>query len=267
MRFSKRWRCGALTVAVLGGATLAGSSVGVVLAAPSAVTYRACVAKVGGALYDVTSVGSPRCDRGDRTITWNEQGPPGPAGTNGKNGTNGSTILSGSGAPPASTGAMGDFYLDIASDTLYGPKSASGWPSTGTSLVGKQGASGPAGPAGSVTSFTTSTGTTGPSIPNAGTYEVFVTYAPENPSGSAVSGACSVNESSLGASDNFLSDFELQAESSGVYSMSGMVVVNAGVGTTSLSVGCTGTGGQGITVQFATWWVAPVQVTSGTSVP
>ena len=75
----------------------------------------------------------------------------GPAGTNGINGTNGNTVLNGTTAPPASTlGNVGDFYLDTNSDVLYGPKSASGWPSTGTSLIGSQGVPGSAAPDGQV---------------------------------------------------------------------------------------------------------------------
>ncbi|MBS1661753.1 MAG: hypothetical protein JST68_11970 [Bacteroidetes bacterium] len=67
----------------------------------------------------------PSCKKGDT----------GPAGPAGQNGTNGSTILSGNGAPSASTGNNGDFYLDLSTQLLYGPKTASGW-GTGTLLKG-----------------------------------------------------------------------------------------------------------------------------------
>jgi hypothetical protein len=70
------------------------------------------------------------------------QGPAGPQGTAGTAGTNGNTVLNGTGAPSASIGNDGDFYIDIAADVLYGPKTEGAWPATGTSLIG------PAGPAG-----------------------------------------------------------------------------------------------------------------------
>lgn len=54
----------------------------------------------------------------------------GPAGADGR------TILSGSGAP-TTQGEDGDFYLDTAASTLYGPKNVT-WP-TGVSLVGPAG--------------------------------------------------------------------------------------------------------------------------------
>lgn len=53
------------------------------------------------------------------------------------------TILSGNGLPAGSLGAIGDFYLDLDTFILYGPKLvANQWPTTGTSIVG------PAGPRG-----------------------------------------------------------------------------------------------------------------------
>ena len=59
----------------------------------------------------------------------------GPAGTDGR------TILSGSGAPTIEgEGEDGDFYLDTATSTLYGPKNVT-WPA-GVSLIGPAGADG-----------------------------------------------------------------------------------------------------------------------------
>ena len=57
----------------------------------------------------------------------------GPAGSDGR------TILSGSGAP-TTQGEDGDFYLDTAASTLYGPKNVT-WPA-GVSLIGPAGADG-----------------------------------------------------------------------------------------------------------------------------
>jgi hypothetical protein len=63
-------------------------------------------------------------------------------GNNGTNGTNGNTILNGSGLPDNSLGANGDFYIDTASSTMYGPKAAGAWPPSGVSLKGATGAAG-----------------------------------------------------------------------------------------------------------------------------
>ncbi len=63
-------------------------------------------------------------------------------GAKGTNGTNGKTLLNGTGAPSNATGTEGDFYLDTAASKLYGPKGASTWPGSGTSLVGPPGPEG-----------------------------------------------------------------------------------------------------------------------------
>jgi hypothetical protein len=61
-------------------------------------------------------------------------GAPGKDGANGTNGTNGTpgingkTILSGTGAPTDTVGTNGDFYLDTATQTLYGPKANGTFP-------------------------------------------------------------------------------------------------------------------------------------------
>jgi len=71
-------------------------------------------------------------------------GPQGPAGQTGAAGaqgiagTNGKTILNGTAKPATSIGTIGDFYINTASDTLYGPKSSGGW-GAGISLVGPKG--------------------------------------------------------------------------------------------------------------------------------
>lgn len=46
--------------------------------------------------------------------------------------------LTGSGAPGASVGEIGQVYFDVANGVLYGPKTVDGWPS-GVSLIGPQG--------------------------------------------------------------------------------------------------------------------------------
>jgi len=68
-------------------------------------------------------------------------GPQGPAGVDGR------TILSGPAAPGAGDGNDGDFWIDTASNVLYGPKTGGAWGS-GVSMIGPQGNDGPEGPKG-----------------------------------------------------------------------------------------------------------------------
>lgn len=67
-------------------------------------------------------------------------------GSDGVVGSNGKSILNGAAAPTAGTGVEGDFYLETTNSRLYGPKGASTWPGTYTSLIG---------PAGPVTQWST----------------------------------------------------------------------------------------------------------------
>jgi hypothetical protein len=69
------------------------------------------------------------------------QGTQGIQGPQGNAGINGTAVLNGTNAPSSSTGVNGDFYINTATNTLYGPKAGGVWP-TGTSLVGPQGSSG-----------------------------------------------------------------------------------------------------------------------------
>jgi hypothetical protein len=48
-------------------------------------------------------------------------------GTNGATGASGKTILSGTVAPAAALGTIGDFYLNTTTYDFYGPKTAAGW--------------------------------------------------------------------------------------------------------------------------------------------
>ena len=65
-------------------------------------------------------------------------GPAGPSGTNGSNGLNGKTILSAAltvGQTPDDVfGTNEDFYLDLTTYILYGPKAGGVWPIPGTQL-------------------------------------------------------------------------------------------------------------------------------------
>ena len=56
------------------------------------------------------------------TIDTPVVGPAGPAGTNGK------TILNGVVNPTGGVGVDGDFYINTATETIFGPKAAGVWP-------------------------------------------------------------------------------------------------------------------------------------------
>lgn len=72
------------------------------------------------------------------------KGEQGVAGLVGSAGTDGSVIYSGEGEPTATVGTTGDYYLDVATGMLYGPKAnAENWTDTdGFSLKGEDGTNG-----------------------------------------------------------------------------------------------------------------------------
>jgi hypothetical protein len=72
------------------------------------------------------------------------QGATGANGATGAAGVDGKTILNGTSNPLSGTGANDDFFLNTTTNTLFGPKTISGWGS-GISLVGPQGIQGPQG--------------------------------------------------------------------------------------------------------------------------
>lgn len=79
-----------------------------------------------------------------------EAGPQGDAGAKGDPGIAGpagSTILNGTGAPNLTLGKNGDFYLDVKTANLYGPKTSNGWGSS-LNLKGTNGINGATGPTG-----------------------------------------------------------------------------------------------------------------------
>ena len=86
------------------------------------------------------------------------------------------TLISGSGAPAASNGVVGDLYYDTNSTSFYGPKTTNGWGPL-ISVVGPQGPAGPQGiqgPAGA-------TGPAGPAGPKGDTGPAGPTGAPGQP--------------------------------------------------------------------------------------
>jgi hypothetical protein len=54
-------------------------------------------------------------------------GTSGPQGIPGPQGPRGNAVLSGEGSPDISTGIVGDFYIDVLTNELYGPKTSSSW--------------------------------------------------------------------------------------------------------------------------------------------
>jgi Collagen triple helix repeat (20 copies) len=95
-------------------------------------------------------------------VLYGGTGPQGPPGTNGN------TIWNGTTPPPTTTGVNGDFYLDTATNCLYGPMAGGAWPSTCVTLIGPMGApgsQGPVGPAGAQGPM----GATGPAGPQGST--------------------------------------------------------------------------------------------------
>jgi hypothetical protein len=115
------------------------------------------------------------CTQRERALDWNHTGPRGPAGLPGAKGdtgpqgpqgpagsagADGKTVLNGAGVPAGDLGTSGDFYIDNPANTIYGPKTDTGWGNP-TSLVGPQGPTGQQGATGD-------TGATGPQGPAGG---------------------------------------------------------------------------------------------------
>jgi hypothetical protein len=67
----------------------------------------------------------------------------------------GKVLLNGTTDPQSNIGTSSDFYINTTNNKLFGPKTATGWPATGVSLVGPQGLIGNTGAIGA-------TGATGP---------------------------------------------------------------------------------------------------------
>lgn len=74
-------------------------------------------------------------------------GTQGPEGAQGPAGNDGKTIRNGTSAPAGGLGVDGDFFINTATNQLYGPKTGGSWGSP-VSLIGPTGATGATGPAG-----------------------------------------------------------------------------------------------------------------------
>ncbi|MBS7699154.1 MULTISPECIES: hypothetical protein [unclassified Chelatococcus] len=72
---------------------------------------------------------------------WTLLSAKGADGEDGEDGTNGRSLLSGAGAPQSTDGEDGDFWLDTATQNLYGPKVSGAWGGF-VGLRGEDGASG-----------------------------------------------------------------------------------------------------------------------------
>ena len=98
-------------------------------------------------LYNMCSC-SGSCNCNSTTIPRGPQGLPGqigatgPQGLLGPPGINGKTVLNGVSNPTSDQGANGDFFINTATDQIFGPKTAGIWGS-GTSLIGPQGPASP----------------------------------------------------------------------------------------------------------------------------
>jgi Collagen triple helix repeat (20 copies) len=70
--------------------------------------------------------------------TKGEPGGRGEEGEPGESGLNGKSVLNGTTVPGAGLGTTGDFYIDTATNEIYGPKAGTNW-GTPTSLKGESG--------------------------------------------------------------------------------------------------------------------------------
>ena len=95
------------------------------------------------ALYAANGTPGPKGDKGDTGATGLQgiQGATGASGVAGVAGADGKTVSNGTSNPVSGTGVNGDFYINTATNTLFGPKANGAWPS-GVSLVGPSGATG-----------------------------------------------------------------------------------------------------------------------------
>lgn len=191
-------------------------------------------------------------------------GATGPAGATGAastvtgpTGADGKTIRHGSGAPLSGLGVDGDFYLDTATNILYGPKTSGAWGS-GTSIIGATGA---AGSAATITvGTTTTTGPTGSAaVTNSGNsssaiFDFVIPQGATGPTGivSATSpitvtgptGSQTIGINSASANTN---SFVVQRDSSGNFSAGTITAALSGNATsatsaTTLSATSTSTG-------------------------
>lgn len=83
------------------------------------------------------------CKKGD-TGSAGPRGPEGATGSTGATGDDGTIILSGTTVPDPTKGRIGDFYLNLSTSDMYGPKTNDGW-GTPYNLKGDKGNKGETG--------------------------------------------------------------------------------------------------------------------------
>jgi hypothetical protein len=117
-------------------------------------------------------------------------GPTGSTGSTGPTGPDGISLLNGGSDPLVGTGDIGDFFINTASNQIFGPKVGSPSPSwgTGTNLIGPGGSTGPTGPLGPTgstgpTGNTGNTGGIGPTGPTGPTGDPGGPPGPDGPTG------------------------------------------------------------------------------------
>ena len=117
------------------------------------------------------------CKKGDT-------GSAGPQGNIGATGADGTKIFSGQGAPATTLGRNGDFYIDLTTSNMYGPKADAGWGAP-YSLRGTSGTNGTNGSAGS--KIYSGTGTPAINTGIAGDYfmstDTYLFYGPKTEAG------------------------------------------------------------------------------------
>jgi hypothetical protein len=123
-------------------------------------------------LFAACSKTGPKGDAG-ATGTAGPAGATGAGGSQGVAGPAGSQIFSGSTAPADTLGNVGDFYINKLADSLYGPKTLSGW-GMAVSLQGAQGTAGATGATGAAgtngSKIFSGDGMPSPSLGNVGDY-------------------------------------------------------------------------------------------------
>lgn len=129
-------------------------------------------------------------------------GTKGATGATGNTGAAGNTILSGSVDPTDSVGNNGDFYINTATSTLFGPKANGTWP-PGTSLVGPAGPSGnPGAPGTNGSAVLSGSGAPGNTIGNNGDFyldtSTWTIYGPKA-NGVWPAGVSLINQGSSGS--------------------------------------------------------------------
>jgi hypothetical protein len=169
------------------------------------------------------------CASNERLFVFNQKGRTGDTGPQGATGlqgvsgntgaagADGTTVLHGTGAPADTVGKNGDFYLDTAAETMYGPKTDGAWPASGASLIGPQGAKGNTGAQGPQglkgdTGAQGPTGDTGPQGPAGFTgYQIVTnshtfTDAPGGTSQDWTAAACPASKVLIGGGTTTTSD-------------------------------------------------------------